>query len=289
MSVEEKQNNFVAVSILWGIAIAAVFGALVVLGFRIFYGWAVPLANNAGADFSALPFGLFAFAAIAGLVVNLGPCSLGMLPAYLALFLSRGTGDETPRSGSGAVLSGVKLGAIASVGIFGFYLLLAGILLVFGSFLAQYAVWLKMVITIFIFVVGLSLWFGKSFGTGFFTPVQKFAAARAQKNNVTAPMFFGVLYGAGGLSCFFPLFFPLIYLPLTSGGSIGQSLITFMVFAAGQAVFLITVTVLVVLGREKLLLRLSRFGKPQFLQKFAGAILVLTSFFLIGIFLVMGM
>ena len=103
--------------ILW-IAVAIVlFTVASIFGWKVLYGVIIPQTSNL-ATFSTL--GIFAFAFIAGLIANFGPCSLGVLPAYMSFYLGMDEGEER----HSPIKRSLKLGIIASFGVFSFFIVL---------------------------------------------------------------------------------------------------------------------------------------------------------------------
>ena len=142
-----KDNSRYLQIVLWSLALIAIFVFLTIVGWRVFYGVVVPQVNNLE-TFSII--GLFVFAALAGLAVNLGPCSLAVLPAYMSFFLGmNGHEEKVPLRKS------VRLGAIASSGIVAFYLVLGLLFATVGPALAAYAPQLKLVIALIILIIGI--------------------------------------------------------------------------------------------------------------------------------------
>lgn len=264
--------------IIWALAIIVIFAVATIFGWRIFYGYVVPQTNNL-TTFSFI--GLFAFAALAGIMVNFGPCSLAVLPAYLGFYLSQEDRKKKP------VLRAIKLGSIAALGVFIFYLLLGVVLSGVGVTAAQYAPRLKLVVAVIILILGIMLLRGKELRFGFISQFKDSVIQASQsKNSKLGLLGFGIIYGAGGLSCFLPIFLPLVFFPFVKG-QFGESLISFIIFALFQALFLIGATVAVALGKQSLLRKMM--GKTEMVKKIAGAILILTSFYMFSIFLILGM
>ena len=85
-----EQSNRTQQIVLWITAALTIFVVLSIFGWKVLYGIIIPQANNLS-EFSVL--GIFLFAFIAGLIANFGPCSLVVLPAYMAFYL--GTDDNT--------------------------------------------------------------------------------------------------------------------------------------------------------------------------------------------------
>jgi len=264
---------------LWIFAVLAIFIFITIVGWRVFYGFVVPQVNNLE-TFSIV--GLFIFAALAGLAVNLGPCSLAVLPAYMSFFLGmNGHHEKIPLRKS------VKLGAIASSGVVAFYLVLGVLFATIGPKLAAYAPQLKLFIAFVILVLGIMLLRGWSIEVHAISDFKNAVAKKSRgKSAVVNLMGFGVVYGAGGLSCFLPVFLPLVFYPF-AGGQFFESIVSFAIFAAFQALFLIGATVLVGLGKDAIIKKMVR--KADSVKKIAGIILILTSLYMFGVFIYLGM
>lgn len=265
--------------IVWILALVVLFAVATIFGWEVFYGYVVPQANNI-ASFSTI--GLFAFAAIAGIMVNFGPCSLAVLQAYMSFYLGLNMENQNV-----SVRKNAKLGTIASLGIVGFYLVLGLLFATAGTFLAAYAPQLKLAIAALILILSIILLRGKSLEFGFISRFKdSVSKASAGKSHIPSLLGFGVVYGAGGLSCFLPIFLPLVFFPFV-GGKFFESVASFAIFALFQAFFLIGATILVGLGKQTIFRRM--IGKATTMKKIAGAILIATSIYMFGIFIFLGM
>lgn len=266
---------------LWVLAILVVFAMLFIVGWDIFYGFVVPQANNIS-QFSS--FGLFAFAALAGLMVNFGPCSLAVLPAYLSFHLGL---EEDADELEHPLAYGLTTGLTAAVGVVGFYLILGLIFAGFGTELAAYSAELKLVVAGLILLLGVALLSGTSIKTGIIEKFKRRIQQITQESARTKGLIgFGVIYAAGGLSCFLPVFLPLVFFPFITG-AFATSIVSFLVFSLAQALFLITATVAVAYGKQGILKGLA--GKTALMKKIAGWVLVLTALVMFGIFVFLGM
>ena len=265
MNVSCRQGSKKVLQIvLWILALVVVFAVLTIFGWKVFYGYVVPQANNTAA-FSTL--GLFAFAALAGIMVNFGPCSLAVLPAYMSFYL--GMNEENQ---SAPVKRSIRLGAIASLSVLWFYVVLGLLFTTVGPFLAALAPWLKLVTAFIVFVLGIVLLRGKSLELPFISRFKdSVAQVSSDKTQTISLLGFGVVYGAGGLSCFLPVFLPLVFYPFL-GGQFFESVVSFVIFALLQAFFLIGATVLVGLGKATVLR--SMIGRTAMVKKIAGGILI---------------
>ncbi|MDA2922999.1 hypothetical protein MYX07_07085 [Patescibacteria group bacterium AH-259-L07] len=267
--------------ILWITAALVIFIVASIFGWKALYGVIIPQAGNLAA-FSTL--GILSFAFIAGLIANFGPCSLGVLPAYMSFYLGMDEGGEK----HSPVKKSVTLGIIASLGVFSFFIVLGLLFATIGTFLAVYATQLKFVIAIFILFIGIGFLYGKSiiyipFLSSFKNKVSTMSRGRSQGISLFG---FGIIYGAGGLMCFLPIFLPLVVFPLISGNFL-ISIVSFLIFSLAQALFLITVTVFVGAGKHTFFKVL--IGKTETMKRVAGGILILTSVWMFAIFFIWGM
>lgn len=266
--------------ILWIAASLIGFVVASIFGWKVLYGVIIPQANNLQ-TFTTL--GLFGFAFAAGLIANFGPCSLGVLPAYMGFYLGmeNGQGKHSP------VKRSIKLGAIASLGVFFFFSVLGILFASMGTFLTGYATQLKFITAFIVLIIGIVFLIGKSiqvpFLASFRNGVNKISRGRSQAMSLFG---FGIVYGAGGLMCFLPIFLPLVFFPLI-GGDFLVSIISFLIFSLAQALFLITVTVFVGQGKHTFFKQM--IGKAEMMKKVAGGILVLTSLWMFAIFFIWGM
>lgn len=266
--------------ILWVLAALIIFVVITILGWKAFYGIIVPKTSNLAA-FSTI--GIFTFAFIAGLIANFGPCSLGVLPAYMSFYL----GMEEREAGHSPIKKSIKLGIIASLGVFTFFIALGLVFATIGTFLTVYATYLKFVVAFLILVIGIIFLKGK-FITAPFLSSFKNKISKVNRGRSMGPMLFGfgIVYSAGGLMCFLPIFLPLVFFPLISGSFV-ISIVSFLIFSLAQALFLTTVTIFIGQGKHTFLKTI--IGKTETMKHVAGGILILTSVWMFAIFFIWGM
>ncbi len=270
----------ISLIVLWVIAILVLFIVAASFGWKVFYGYIVPQANNLS-SFSTTTLYLFSFGA--GLIANFALCSLAVLPAYLSFYL--GLDDDTKSRSSWK--TSLKLGLTASLGVFAFFLFLGILFATAGAGLARYSNQLKWVVTLIIFLAGVSMIKGKSYNLPFLGSFKSLVSQASIGTSRSVRLFaFGVIYGAGGLACFLPIFLPLILFPFL-GGAFITSIISFLIFSLGQALFLTFATVLVGQGKHTFLKKMT--GKSELMKKIAGWILIFTAIVLVIISIVVGM
>jgi len=269
----------VITAITWTVAIGVLFAGALWLGWEVYYGYIVPHTTQL-ASFTVT--GLFGFAVLAGIMVNFGPCSLAVLPAYMSYYLSAGANAHRA-----PLTAGVRAGALASVGVISFYITLGTIIAIVGTEVAQFASQIKLVIAGLILVIGLVMVVCPAWRPGL---LERFKYWMQRRSDHAAPASklgaFGAIYAAGGLSCLFPVFLPLVMYPILSGELI-ISFASFLFFALAQALFLIAVTIAVAYGRQAIVLKVR--GIQQWLPRIAGVLLIVTSGVMVGIYLYVGM
>jgi cytochrome c biogenesis protein CcdA len=198
------------------------------------------------------PLGL-AFAA--GLVATVNPCGFAMLPAYLSYFVGFDTAAdvETPgaaparRSNVGRAL---KVGALVSSGfvvVFG----AAGLLIDAGArVVIDWIPYAAVVVGVAMVLLGIALFRGRELSFG------RFAAGRGARNRDPRALFaFGVSYAVASLSCTLPVFLAVVVGSLASADVV-SGVATYVAYALGMSVVLMSLTIAVALARRGLVDRL---------------------------------
>lgn len=191
-----------------------------------------------------LPFG-FAFAA--GMASAANPCGFSLLPAYIGLLLSKGTG-ESP-------LLRRRLGSAALIGLavtVGFVVLFAGVGLIVGAG--------GQVITGLFPIVGLSVGI-VLIGVGVYrlgggllysaAPEQLSAKLGAGSTGARGYLLFGLTYGIASLSCTLPIFLAVLGGSLATA-SIGNTLTQMALYGLGMGFVITMLTIAVALFRESM-------------------------------------
>lgn len=220
-----------------------------------------PLVEGASASSSStlgslgllLPFG-FAFAA--GMASAANPCGFSLLPAYIGLLLSRGTG------GSGALARRLgSAGLVALAVTLGFVVLFAAVGLVIGAGGQAIAGAFP--------VVGLTVGVGliaagayRLGGGMLYTSAPERLAARLGRGATGARgyLLFGLTYGIASLSCTLPIFLAVLGGSLALG-SIGGTLGQMVLYGLGMGLVITIITFAVALLRETLVRRSRAFVK----------------------------
>lgn len=184
---------------------------------------------------------ILATAFAAGLVATVNPCGFAMLPAYLGYLLG-----EQRTGGSGRV---VRVGAAVSVGFVSVFLI-AGVIITAGiRTVVGLLPWLAALIGAGLIVVGLGQLLGKRLLPSIYGP------SRASKNATVRGMVgFGASYGVASLSCTLPIFLSLVA-GSVAGAGFAQAVATFAAYGIGMTLAVMTFTVAIATGRDRLISR----------------------------------
>jgi cytochrome c biogenesis protein CcdA len=177
-------------------------------------------------------------ALVAGGLAVVNPCGFPLLPAFLSFYLGA---DEKrlPRAPT-RVLQGLLVGGLVALGFVGLFALV-GLPVSFGVALVARAVpWAGLATGALLALAGIATLAGRRIALPFHlhVPVRR-------ERRLGAMLLFGVGYGAASLGCTLPLFLTLI-----AASSGPDKLTVFVAYAAGTAVVLMALAVLVALARE---------------------------------------
>ncbi|MGI9609257.1 MAG: cytochrome c biogenesis CcdA family protein [Acidimicrobiia bacterium] len=201
----------------------------------------------------------------AGMVATVNPCGFAMLPAYLSYFM--GIQDEG-RTRSAVLRSALKVGSIVSLGfliVFG----IAGIIVsgISTRLASDWIPWLSLSVGIGLTLLGLAMLRGFELKVGL--PRAGRASTARTNRNIFA---FGVSYAVASLSCTLPVFLTLIATQFSTR-SFAEGLVIYAVYAAGMATVLLSVTVVLALGKRSLVNRLR--GAGAYINKVSGVLLII--------------
>ncbi|MGH9119874.1 MAG: cytochrome c biogenesis CcdA family protein [Acidimicrobiales bacterium] len=205
-----------------------------------------------------------ALAFTAGLVATVNPCGFAMLPAYLSWYL--GTDDDAAAPLAERLARALVVGVTVSLGflvVFG----VAGTLITVGvrSFI-DYVPWLALVIGVALVALGVALVGGRDLSVAL--PKPRAGTASRRRRSMLA---FGASYAVASLSCTLPVFLAVVASTFTRTDVVA-GVATFVAYATGMSVVLLTVTIAVAVAQHSLLRRLRALGRH--LNRVAGVLLV---------------
>jgi cytochrome c-type biogenesis protein len=192
------------------------------------------------------PVGI-AFAA--GLVATVNPCGFAMLPAYLSYFMGLDE-DDDQKSGTPGIGQALKVGAIVSTGflvVFG----TTGILINAGvRSIIDWIPFVALGVGVLMMILGVAMLRGFEINIGFLK-AGRGATTRDNKSVFT----FGITYALASLSCTLPVFLSVVVGSLASASFV-SGLATYVAYAAGMSVVLISLTIAVAMAKHGLVRRL---------------------------------
>ena len=214
-----------------------------------------------------------ALAFTAGLVATVNPCGFAMLPAYLSYFLGiegATSAEEDPRASVGTALvvgATVSLGFLVVFGIVG-ALVNAGV----QSFI-DYVKWATIAIGIGLVVLGIAML------RGYHLPFSTPRLDKGGRNRTLGSVFlFGVSYAIASISCTLPVFLALVFSTF-SRTNFASGMATFLAYALGMALVLMALTVALALAKQSLVRSLR--GAMRYIDRVAGALLIIAGGYLI--------
>jgi cytochrome c biogenesis protein CcdA len=206
-------------------------------------------------------------ALVAGGLAVVNPCGFPLLPAFLSFYLGAEEA-ELPRAPT-RILQGLLVGALVAAGFVGLFAVVS-LPVSFGVALIARAVpWVGLATGVLVALAGIAVLAGRRIAA----PVHVRPRVRKERR-LGAMVLFGVAYGAASLGCTLPLFLTLI-----AASSGADKLSVFLAFAAGTAVVLMALSVLVALAREGAA-RTLRPALP-YLGRIAGLLLVVAGGYLV--------
>lgn len=224
-----------------------------------------------------LPVG-FAFGA--GMVSAANPCGIALLPSYLSTYL--GEEEDEERAGRSAISRVLRATLVGTTVSMGFVLLfgLAGLVLSSGgSVLLGFMPVLGFFIGGSMVLMGLLMVAGRSVFPRFGV-FKRFARRLGGTGEVSVKGYFlfGLVYGAGSLSCILPLFLAVVGTGIAAGdfaAGAGQ----FLSYSLGMISVVLTLTLALAFLKQGLLVRLKRIA--PYMHAASAAFLVLGGLYMI--------
>ena len=207
----------------------------------------------------------------AGLVATMNPCGFAMLPAYLSYFM--GLGGEEEEGRVLALRRALLVGAVISAAfllIFGLF----GILITAGfRAVIDWIPWIAILVGVAIVILGIAML------RGYELTVRLPKAKRAAKGKGLRQIFgFGLSYATASLSCTLPVFLSVVATQVTTTNFF-SGILTFLVYGFGMSLMLVSITVVLALGKQSLVGRIR--SSVQYINKIAGVVLVIAGAYII--------
>ncbi|MEK6948527.1 MAG: cytochrome c biogenesis protein CcdA [Nanoarchaeota archaeon] len=183
-----------------------------------------------------LTFIIFAF--FAGMVAFFAPCSIVLLPGYIAYYISKGESSEL--NNLQKLVKGLNFGLITIAGFFTVYGIFGLLIILLGQFIKKFIPSITIFFGISLVIIGFSMLLGKKFSINFNFRFNN------EKNSL---YFFGIAYAISSLGCVFPIFLTIILQSIVEKNIILiiSPLITYIL---GISSLMIIVTLLVIYSRS---------------------------------------
>jgi cytochrome c-type biogenesis protein len=229
-------------------------------------------AEAGAAAASSVPqYGLAALALVAGAAAFFSPCSVGMIPAYLALLLDVGQTPSSDANPPGRGGRGLRGGLAAAAGMVGIYALLALALLAFGNAIRPGVRFMGPAVGAVLILMGILTLAGMDWSR----LTRQFAASSDPRKGFLA---FGAAYGVASFGCTGPLFLPILFGGFLAGPAMG--LAVFSLYAASVAAFLLAAALLVEAGQSGRLRRL--LSPTPIIHRLSAVVMVATGAYLLA-------
>jgi len=204
----------------------------------------------------------------AGFLATLAPCSLPMLPSYVAYYMNIGQGRRSP-------LTYLGFSIATAMGFTSAYLVV-GVLPAFGvSRLAERVSAVTPFIGAFLVLAGLLTAFSDVLGR-----VPTISSLATKKVGYRGLLIYGVGYGAASMSCSLPVFILLVLQSASSGGFTGI-LASFMAYGLGAAAMIVPLTFAVAYSNQVLLERFM--SLLPHVKKVSALVLVAAGLYMIAV------
>lgn len=186
---------------------------------------------------SVLPLG---YAFIAGMVAAVNPCGFVLLPAWLSAYVS----DRARTAGGSPVRHSISVALSLTGGVVVLFLVVGAVVAgVAGSFVVAFP-WVGLGLGVLLTAVGGMIVAGRAMHFSLADDWTARLARGANEPSVRSYATYGVVYGLASLSCTLPAFLAVMAISLLAGGFLA-ALIQFVLFGAGMAAVLATMTILV--------------------------------------------
>jgi cytochrome c-type biogenesis protein len=186
---------------------------------------------------NALPLG---YAFVAGMVAAVNPCGFVLLPAWLSAYVS----DRSALGGDHPIRHSISVALSLTGGVVVLFLVVGAVVAgVSGSFILAFP-WIGLGLGVLLTAVGGMVLAGRSFHLSFIDDWTTKLARGAKASSARSYATYGVVYGLASLSCTLPAFLAVLATSLLSGGFLA-ALVQFVMFGAGMAAVLASMTVLV--------------------------------------------
>jgi len=221
-------------------------------------------------------YGLFAFAVIAAVATFFSPCSFGLLPSYLSLYV------ESARKKSKSFISS---GIIVALGMFVFSILLGMLIaLIGGGFgkafsvseageLSNFTRGFRIIIGFVLLFFGIASLTKIKIVSKFFHKISRSSEAFSQKGL----FFYGFSYNIANIGCAGPIMAGLLILATASGFE--AAIIAFLIYAITMSLLMFLVSIMVSTAKKDFIEKTVSYSAK--IQKISAIMLIIVGVFIV--------
>jgi cytochrome c-type biogenesis protein len=211
------------------------------------------------------------YAFLLGVVAAFNPCGLGLVPAYVGLYLN----DEKGRPIAARVRRALAVSAVVAAAftlLFGVTggLISAGSTLI-SSLIVGLFPWAGLGVGVVLIIAGGVALSGKSLGFGAAQRVASRFGRTASVSGTRGYAAFGLAYGLASLGCTLPLFLALLGTATAADGA-GNAIVAFVLYGVGMATTLGVLTLIAAIAGIGILARFR--GVGRFVPALGAALLL---------------
>lgn len=212
------------------------------------------------------------FAFSAGLAAFFSPCSVSLLPGFIAYYLSKKGAAESTFAG---IKQGLIFGLLAILGFFTVFGIAGGGVIYLGQQIKAYIPMLGSITGGLLIVLGISILVGKDL----FLEIPDYFHSKKD----SSAYLFGIAYAVGALGCTFPLFATVLVQGINDS-SIINGFTSLLAYIAGISVLMLGTTITTVLARDMLQKRIIQV--MPYIKKISAAIIIFAGIYMVYINLI---
>lgn len=208
----------------------------------------------------------------AGAASFFSPCSVGLLPGYIAFFIGTRTAGEEQRTALQSALHGARFGGVATLGFLAVFSACGLAFAYLGSrIVAPYVTTIALGIGVVILALGLL----------YLTPRSPSIAVPLRAPELKGPVsvfLFGSAYALASLGCTLPVFLSFVLGSLFAGGFV-DGLLVYLTYAVGMGLVMVAVSTALGAGREQAVARVRTL--VPLVKKASGVVMVLAGGYIV--------
>jgi len=221
--------------------------------------------------------GLPVLALMAGILSFFSPCAFPLLPGYMAYYI----GKEEEKTNN-PVRKGFRKGLQPAAGLLIFDAALGTAAILAGGIIKPFIPYFGPVVGILLLILGILMLANIPFFTTLTSRFLNRTSGLAGKDSSLGLFFYGVVYAGAAAGCTAPVFIGIVLLAL-SGGGLLWGIIIFLIYAVAMAAVMVVVTILIAMSKDVLLQKLKI--STRYMERVAGAILIIVGIYLIYYYL----